>query len=218
MGGFGSGRPAGKGRQTVESCRSLDIRELQRSGCLTPGWHGDLQWQKAGETIASIGLRFDGARLVLSYRATSNDGTWQDVVGPIEIVQRPCRFGGQRPYFVCPGVVNGVACQRRALKLYGPGRYFLCRHCCRLAYASQSEGALDRARRRVTKLRRQLRDESDQDSNLPTRPNGMWNRTYARLANKFVAAEEVADREFMRSIGVVAAQLENRNRKASFWS
>jgi hypothetical protein len=40
----------------------------------------------------------------------------------------------RRPYFVCPGVVNGTACGRRVAKLYGPGRYFVCRHCYRLAY------------------------------------------------------------------------------------
>jgi hypothetical protein len=33
----------------------------------------------------------------------------------------PCRFGGVRPYFVCPGIVNGIACGRRVLKLYGCG-------------------------------------------------------------------------------------------------
>jgi hypothetical protein len=37
--------------------------------------------------------------------------------------------------------MSGVACGKRVAKLYALGRYFLCRHCYRLAYDSQSEGA-----------------------------------------------------------------------------
>jgi hypothetical protein len=43
------------------------------------------------------------ARLVLSYRVQRHGGEWQDVEQPTPIVWMPCRFGGARPYFVCPG-------------------------------------------------------------------------------------------------------------------
>ncbi len=36
MGGFGSGRSGWRGK--VEHCRSLDIYQLHRAGCLRPGW------------------------------------------------------------------------------------------------------------------------------------------------------------------------------------
>ena len=39
----------------------------------------------------------------------------------IRITRLPCRFGGTRPYFICPVVVNGIACGRRVAKLHGPG-------------------------------------------------------------------------------------------------
>ena len=65
---------------------------------------------------------------------------WEDVAETVRLVRVPCRFGGSRPYFICPGVVNGITCKRRVAKLHGPGRYFLCRSCYRLAHASQSEG------------------------------------------------------------------------------
>ena len=45
----------------------------------------------------------------------------------VRIVRVPCRFGSTRSYFICPGVVNGIPCGRRAVKLHGPGRYCLCR-------------------------------------------------------------------------------------------
>jgi hypothetical protein len=71
-------------------------------------------------------------------------GEWEDVAETVRIVRIACRLGRAQPYFICPGVVNGVACGRRVAKLYGPGRYFLCRHCYRLGHASQVEDRWDR--------------------------------------------------------------------------
>ncbi len=122
MGGFGSGRPSGFGRHTVEACRSIDVNRLHREGCLASGWCGSWQWMQDGEKVASISLRAEANRLHLSYRVRSGGGEWEDVAESVRIVSVPCRFGGTRPYFICPGVVNGVACGRRVAKLYGPGR------------------------------------------------------------------------------------------------
>src|SRR5262249_41182813 len=33
-------------------------------------------------------------------------GEWHDVEETVRIVRIPCRFGGSRPYFACPGVVK----------------------------------------------------------------------------------------------------------------
>ncbi len=57
MGGIGSGRPRGSGRDTVEACRSLDVNRLHREGCLRAGWVGGWQWTRDGERVASISLR-----------------------------------------------------------------------------------------------------------------------------------------------------------------
>ena len=105
--------------------------------------------------MASINLRTEADRLSLSYRMRIGGGEWEDVEETINIVRVSCRFGGTRPYFLCPGVVNGVPCGRRVAKLHGPGRYFLCRHCYRLTFASQSEGRWDRALSRSNKIPRQ---------------------------------------------------------------
>ena len=88
----------------------------------------------------------------------------------------------ERPYFICPGVVNGTACGWRVSKLYGPGRYFLCRHCYRLVYASQSQNELGRlggGRTRPPSPRRRSGTASH-----PPRPKGMWRRIYERLCGK----------------------------------
>jgi hypothetical protein len=153
MGGLGSGRPSSGGRDKVEECRSIDVNRLHREGCLRPGWAGNWHWTRAGEQVAWIGLRADLDRLRLIYRVRIGGGDWQDIAESVRILRVACRYGGTRPYFECPGVVNGRACGRRVTKLYGHGRYFLCRHCYRLVYASQSEGELDRALRRANTIK-----------------------------------------------------------------
>jgi hypothetical protein len=57
MGGIGSGNwYRWSKRDTVEDCRSIDIRSWQREGLLMPGhWFG-WQWTRDGETVASIGV------------------------------------------------------------------------------------------------------------------------------------------------------------------
>jgi hypothetical protein len=130
MGGFGSTRWGSAGTSgTIEGARSLDINRLNRAGCLRPGYRGSLEWNQDGERVASIQLRRDGNGLVLSYRVRQYGEEWKDLQQPAPIVWKACRFGGARPYFVCPGVVNGAICGRRVTKLCLAGTYYLCRRC-----------------------------------------------------------------------------------------
>lgn len=218
MGGLGSGRRSGFGRDTVESCRSIDVNRLHRAGCLAPDWRGGWEWKVDGERVAWISMRAEQNRLVLSYNYRRNGEEWQSIEEPMAIVQVPCRFGGTRPYFICPGVVGGVACGRRVAKLYGPGRYFLCRHCYRLAYASQSEGDWDRALRREHKIRLKLGGDSDRTSPLPARPKGMWRRTYDRLRDDAFEAELLADEAFVRHATKLIARSPISRGRGEFWS
>src|SRR3954469_22388564 len=192
MGGLGSGRPGGSGRSTIESCRSLDVNRLHRTGCLEPAWCGGWHWTHHGERVGWINLRADVDRLHLTYRVRTAGEDWQDVHETVRIVSVRCRFGGSRPYFICPGVVNGLYCGRRVAKLYGAGRSFLCRHCYGLAYASQREDEMDRALGRANKIRVRLGGEPGMASTFPDRPRGMWRRTYARLEESVYAAEQRA--------------------------
>ena len=171
MGGWGSGRRKEQGRKTVGSCWELDANYLSAKGCLEPGWSGT--WQGTnnavyGNEVYSINLRAEAGQLYLSWHSRrrgvagrniitgeGTDGGGTDgeekcgdvtAAGIIPIVHVPCRFGGSRPYFVCPGTVisgtgsgttnasTGAAatattgCGRRVIKLYLSNRYFLCRH------------------------------------------------------------------------------------------
>jgi hypothetical protein len=194
MGGFGSTRWSWVStKDTVESSRSLDINKLNKAGCLRPGYCGGWQWTHDGERVAWIELRRAGDLLRLSYRFRQHGGDWQDVEQSTGIIWMPCRFGGARPYFICPGVVNGMACGRRVVKLYGAARYFLCRHCYRLAYASQREDRYDRALRRANNMRARLGGDPSTASLLPRRPKGMHERTYQRLLSQILDAEMTAE-------------------------
>jgi hypothetical protein len=194
MGGFGSGRPSG-GRPTVDASRSLDVNQLRRAGVLANGWMGNWQWTRDGERIGSISISGGKERIALVYRWKRGDDDWQDVKESIAIRWSACRFGGERPYFVCPGVVNGNVCARSVAKLYCGGRYYLCRHCYRLTYSSQGEDRWDRALRRAAKHRRRIGGEPGILSDIPERPKGMWHSTYQRhLSDIFVADDEAEER------------------------
>jgi hypothetical protein len=210
MGGFGSTRWSWVSTtDTVEGSRSLDINKLNKAGCLRAGYCGGWQWTDNGERVAWVEFRPEGDLLVLSYRVRRPDEEWQDVDQPTRIVWIPCRFGGARPYFICPGVVNGIACRRRVAKLYGAARYFLCRHCYRLAYASQREDRYDRALRQANKIRMRLDGEPGAASLLPERPKGMHRRTYERLQSTVERAEMLADER----LALVVARLQRMDRR-----
>jgi hypothetical protein len=210
MGGFGSTRWTWTGtKHTVESNRSLDINRLNRAGCLRPGYWGGWEWTRDSERVASIRFRRDGDRLVLSYRVRQHGEEWQDVEQPTRIVWMPCRIGGSRPYFVCPGIVNGIACGRRVAKLYGGGTYFLCRHCYRLAYASQREDRYDRALRRANNIRMRLGGEPGMASAFPARPKGMHRETYQGLQSAVLNAEILAEERLV----IALARLQHLDRR-----
>jgi hypothetical protein len=181
----------------VGSRRSLDVNHLSAMGCLWPGWSGTCQWTDGNE-VASISLCGEAGRLHLSYRVRIGDGEWEDVAEIIPIVRVPCRFGGSRAYFICPGFGDGRKCGRRIANLYQSSRYFLCRHCSQLAYASQYEQPWERALRRANKLRQRL-GITGIATPLPEKPKGMWVRTYARLLEETLRAEIPADKAGART-------------------
>ncbi|KAF0128000.1 MAG: hypothetical protein FD152_2411 [Xanthobacteraceae bacterium] len=188
MSGFGSGQPSGSWHDTVEACRLIDMNWLHRESCLHAGWMGGWQWTRDGEKVASINLRAEHNRVRLSYRVRG--GEWEDMAETVRIVRITCRFGGARPYFICPGMVNGIACGRHVTKLHGPGRYFLCAGIAyRLAHASQSEGAWDRTLRRANKIRqRRGGDPGTAAPFFPPKPKGMWWRTHECLREHALVA------------------------------
>ena len=81
-------------------------------------------------------------------------------------------------------------CGRRVTKLYGAGRLFACRHCYRLAYASQQESAHQRGLGKSQKIRMRLGGSPNMLEEFPDKPKGMHWRTYERWRRVHDAAEE----------------------------
>jgi hypothetical protein len=75
----------------------------------------------------------------------------------------------------------------------GGGKLFACRHCYRLAYASQQECWRQRGLGLAQKLRVRLGGDVSIDSELPDKPKHMHWRTYDRIIRRIEAAEERAN-------------------------
>lgn len=194
MGGYRSGRKRDGWRLTLDQCLALDVNLMHRAGCLTDGWKGCWQWPAAGRSRdPRIGVASGDCRVTLDYLIGEPPGRQQNVVEAVPVEWRPCRLGGTRPFFRCPGLIRGVACHRRVVKLYLADDVFLCRHCCGLPYSCQFEGPADRARWRADKLRIRLGGEPGAFAPWPERPRGMrWHR-YERMCSEISIAERRAD-------------------------
>ena len=195
MGGYGSGRPSYK--QKAEGCRSLDVNYMNRKGCLSAGFTGNWTWSRDGEVISQIGFRTEESRVIFDYRISQRGGDWEPITQYVPLTYADCHYGGQRPYFRCPGIVSGQHCGRRVGKLFSGGRYFLCRHCYNITYASQSDARYDRMLRRANKLRMSLGGEPGTAHCIAHKPKGMWQRTYQRKRFEINWCENQADHHFI---------------------
>jgi hypothetical protein len=179
LGGIGSGnRHRFDKKTTTGECNGLDVRSLYRDGLLKPGTNFSSSWSRAGRENGSIGGFVLRNQVILSYSHRSRQGAeWETVKEPVPLEWTPCNFGGERPWFVCPG----AGCDRRVAKLYGPGKYFLCRHCYDLRYESQREDKKDRALRLAQKIRTRLGGSANMMEPFPEKPKGRHLDTYMRL-------------------------------------
>ena len=161
-----------------------------RDACLTVA---------AAETVALVGESGSGKSTLgnavlglvpATTGAIAFDGEdWAGAKQQFPVVWTPCRFGGDRPWFVCSVYANGTYCGRQVTKLYNAGRLFACRHCSRLAYASQQESAHDRGLRKAQTIRMRLGGSANMLDDFPEKPKGMHWRTYERLCRVHDAAQ-----------------------------
>jgi hypothetical protein len=182
LGGLGSGRHSGSGKETTSHFCALDVRHLQRKKLLEPGRSFTWQWSRAAEVIASIQVRSEGDAVRLACHRGDAGESWKSEVCWVNLEWTPCHYGGQRAWFRCPG----LGCGRRVAILYCRGN-FLCRQCHNLSYQSQHEEAHDRALTRVQKIRVQLGGHADLDDPFPSKPKWMHWRTYHRMSLKGTA-------------------------------
>jgi hypothetical protein len=168
----------------------LDVNQLSEKGCLKPGCTSVCRWINGNE-VFSIKLSAGSERLHLHYKVRVGEGEWEHMAEIVPIVYLPCRFGGSRPFFICPG--DGTDWGRRVAKLHLSRRYFLCRHCNELAYASQYETTWQRALTRGNKLKHRLGIDVKIGDLFPDKPKGMWVSTYASMLDEILQTEILAN-------------------------
>jgi len=84
MGGIGSGRRLHlDANDATDDYRSIDVRRWHREGLLSPRQSFRLQWSRRGEVVASIQVRTEPGRVVLSYRHRIGGGDGKDELYPV---------------------------------------------------------------------------------------------------------------------------------------
>ena len=107
----------------------------------------------------------------------------------------PCHFGGQHHWFTCP------RCSKRVAVLYAPGRYFACRQCGGLSYATQKESVADRASAKADKLRKRLGWQAGILNGDGCKPKGMHWETFWQLKSRHDALLQVNLYDISRKLG-----------------
>jgi hypothetical protein len=89
-------------------------------------------------------------------------------------------------WFLCP------RCWQRVAVLYGVGKYFLCRHCYELTYASQQESRPYRLLEKARKIRQKLGGSGDMTDLFPWKPKGVHWKTYNKLREESEQAKNLS--------------------------
>jgi hypothetical protein len=139
-------------KQEAEWSNKLSIFWLKKHGYLDGGQQsGVIKWTygiSGNESRIEFTIMIDKQNnwsennyIQLRYTHTSQiTNKKEDMNYKIEITTTPCNYGGKRYWFICPLTKNGKYCGRRIGVLYSIDKWFGCRHCGRIAYASQMRG------------------------------------------------------------------------------
>jgi hypothetical protein len=170
----GAGRPGYK--VLAGQVPSLDVRALARLGYVNGDCSFSWRWLRGCEPAGSVGIEVQ-ARMALSLNYTiAQNGQAHTVTERVGLTYTPCHYGGARAWLLCP------RCGRRVARLFMRAGRFACRHCQRVAYASQSHDAVDRLWGRQQKIEAKLGENWQ-------RPKGMRQRTYERLLTRLQDCE-----------------------------
>jgi hypothetical protein len=187
------------GKRTVGSCRSIEVLHWNRRGYFKSPRRFSWTWSRDGQRTASINVQTQRDVVTLRYRNCAHGDDWIDVKQPIAIAWTPCRFGGERPWFICSVRSNGAFCGRKVTKLYAGGPLFACRHCYVLTYASQQEPLRERGLFKSQKIRMDLGGSPNMLEEFPDKPKGMHWRTYDRIRGTHDRARNQSMIGLMRS-------------------
>jgi len=176
---YGAGRPAQYRKTYNMNC--IDVRRLQRDGCLKDGMAYDWAWKDdQGNVTSSISMRIHGGGVQFDYRMGEHR-----VSQHVSTTATACNYGGNRVWFICPH------CNRRCAHVY-ISRKLACRNCQRLKYPSQSDDETDASWRRQCKLAAKIGAKHNEWA-WKQKPKGMHQSTFQRIRGEII--EEETQRE-----------------------
>jgi|HubBroStandDraft_6_1064221.scaffolds.fasta_scaffold894194_2 hypothetical protein len=132
-------------KATTDDLKSIKFLVWKRAGLLSEGKRPWYWLNDEGEVVASISVETQPSRIVLRYCATEPSGKSEEIEDSISLDQTNGGPGWKRPWFLCPG------CGRRVAILY-QRKYFRCRQCFGLVYASQKVTPSQRALSRIREI------------------------------------------------------------------
>ena len=215
MGGFGSGRYEYATTPTVRECYQIDADDLTEGIDYPDNAYGTREWNPSNAPTVDLTVHFEtiddsdrATHLRLEYTIEPQTGDNYEGEHPVGLEYTECNFGGVRPWFRCPGVVDGTECKRRVRKLYLPigGWYWLCRECYDLGYQSSRASGTPlkeaelRYRRAFAKADKDnRRPHPNGEPYFPERPKGMHRDTFEELLDDVTEAHrEWDDRSYER--------------------
>jgi hypothetical protein len=113
---------------------------------------------------SKIGVAVRDGSVTLGYRL----GQGQPIEQPVYFSWTRPKFGGRRPWFLCP------RCIRRVALLYLRGERWACRICCDLAYQSELECKGRRGQWRARKIHQK------HEAAVAKSWSGFWGSRFAR--------------------------------------
>lgn len=164
----------------TEEVPVLDVRRLHRDHLLDMGRAARVSWSDG----TAIELLASSRSLNLAYSQRVQDGAAAEVRCEVLLTRSPCRYGGERPWFLCP------ECGNRVANLYLCGSP-ACRKCHGLVYRTQRISELARLGMRVRKL--ELRWANGAPSWYLQRPKGMQWTTWERRLATYIRARQSLD-------------------------
>lgn len=195
MGGIGSGRASPNKRTLTTDCLQLSAQQLRKDDVLNSGNLGTISWGDSKDNW--IFFQVTQSQFKITYNLGAFSSFDQPDTTLLNIVYEACRFGGNRPYFICPN----DSCSHRVVLLYSYNSHFQCRKCLNLAYPCQSEGAIERGYRRARKVRIRLGGTISLFDPFPVKPKGMHWKTYNALSRNSTRDATVAMDAAFKKLG-----------------
>jgi len=175
---------------------------------------GSLTWKQHGDPVAAIRYQYDltdprRAELRLNFEWALMGDEPRRVEQRIALTPTRPNYGGLRWWLHCP--VTG----QRATKLYKPPgqERFAGRRVWRLGYRSQRAPERDQPFDRLYRLQRRIGAEECWDA-MPSRPKGMWRRTFNRYFEEYQSLDELCGLE-IEKLEALMAPRQGASRRAS---